>query len=319
MVEGWSEDSVHRWLAEAPAPDVLVGGAQHDAAVLRRVAGAPVLCADQCVVGVHAPDDVDPRRFGAKAVLRTASDLAAAAARPIAFTLALRAPADEPEGRVRGMIEGARDAARGLGAWLVAGDLACGPGPTGASVTALGSYDGDGAPPSRERAAAGQVLLVSGPLGGSLRSGRHLSINPRVEAGIEAHRGGATALMDVSDGLAWDLFRLARTAGVAIELDLDAVPVHPDARADAEADSTRSALERALHDGEDHELVATITPGAMAAGRAPGGWMAGGWVPVGRVTEGAGLRLVGADGRASDWRPGTGGWAHGARNEGGRG
>ena len=306
MGTGWTEDSVHRWLAEAPAPGALAGGAMHDAAVLHRLAGAPVLCTDQCVAGVHAAEDVDARRFGAKAVLRTASDLAAAAARPVAFTLALRAPREEPEDRIRGVIEGARAAARDLDAWLVAGDLASGPGPMGASVTALGSYGGEGPPPSRHRATAGQIVLVSGPLGGSLRSGRHLRIRPRIDAGVAAARAGAAALMDVSDGLAWDLFRLARTAGVAIELDLEAVPVHTDAVADAEADPARSALERALHDGEDHELIATIDPDALRA-RGP----LEGWTAVGRVTPGEGLRLRDAAGERTDWSPGAGGWRHG--------
>lgn len=306
----WTEDEVHRWLAEAPAPDVVVGGALHDAAVLARVSGAPVLCADQCVLGVHADEGVDPRAFGAKAVLRTASDLAAAAARPVAFTLALRAPADETAERLCGAIEGAREAARGLDAWLVGGDLTCAPGPLGASVTALGSFDGGGAPPSRDRAAPGQTVVVSGPLGGSLRSGRHLRIVPRVEAGIAAHHAGATALMDVSDGLAWDLFRLARTAGVGVELDVDAIPVHRDAASgDAAFDGgvasdPRAALDRALHDGEDHELLATIAPEAA-------GTLAG-WAPIGRVVAGAGLTLVDAAGAREAWEPGRGGWQHGA-------
>lgn len=312
MATGWTEDGVHRWLAAEPAPDVLVGGALHDAAVLRRADGAPVVCADQCITGVHAPADVDPRILGAKAVLRTASDLAAAAARPVAFTLALRAQEEESEARIRGVIEGARDAARTLGAWLVAGDLACAPGPLGASVTALGSYTGNGPPPSRERAAAGQVVFVSGPLGGSLRSGRHLRITPRIDAGIAAHRAGARALMDVSDGLAWDLFRLARTAGVAIELDLEAVPVHDDALDDAKAEPSRSALDRALHDGEDHELIATLAPGGPGEVATLDGWTA-----VGRVTRGAGLRLVDASGGAAPWEPGRGGWTHGASERGG--
>ncbi len=299
----WSEENLHRWLAEQAWPEGLAGARGHDAAVLPPLRARPVVCADQCVEGVHFTPDADRRAAGAKAVLRTLSDLAATAATPVAVTLAVRAPADWCEDDLRRVILGARGAAVAHGAELVAGDLSMAPGPAGLTVTALGVLESDATPVARSGAAAGQAVVVTGPLGGSLASGRHLAPAPRLAEGRALAAAGATAMMDVSDGLALDLFRMARASGVAIELEAAAIPIHPDAAQAAAADG-RSALAHALEDGEDHELLACLPGDSLGAG--PGA----AWTKVGVVVEGAGLWIVAPDGR-SQWRPGGGGWIHG--------
>jgi thiamine-monophosphate kinase len=103
--------------------------------------------------------------------------------------------------------------------------------------------------------------VLTGPVGGSLL-GRHLRIEPRFAAGRALFAAGARALMDVSDGLALDLSRLARASGLGIQLE--SVPIHADARRRARA-SGRPALEHALGDGEDHELIAGLPPRAARA------------------------------------------------------
>lgn len=293
----WSEDAVHRWLMALPDVHARAAGAMHDAATLHALDGAPVTCVDQCIEGVHFDGTAARRDAGAKAVLRALSDLAASAAEPRAVTLAVRADRRVSLCDVQDVILGAREAAEALGASLVAGDLACAPGPLGLTVTALGVLCAPWPPPERARAAPGETVVLSGPVGGSLRSGRHLAPVPRVAEGIELARAGASALMDVSDGLAWDLHRLARTAGVRIDLRLDSVPVHPDALGSADP------LHAALHDGEDHELIGTIEAGALEALRH-------GWASVGTVREGQGLVLVDGAGTERVWEPGSGGWEH---------
>jgi thiamine-monophosphate kinase len=295
----WSEDSLHRWLARTRAP--------HDAAVLRALRGRPVVCCDTCIEGVHFESSTAPRAAGGKAARRALSDLAATGARPRALLLALSAPPGASEARLRGLIEGVRAAARRAGADLVGGDLACHRGPVHLAVSALGEYEFAGRPPGRDRARAGDLVLLSGPVGGS-RLGRHLAFEPRFAEGSFLARAGAHALMDVSDGLAWDLYRLARAAGVAIELELVRVPLHRDARC-----AGGDALAYALHDGEDHELIACI---ALADWR----WCAARarrvfphLVVVGRVRRGAGLVLRDAHGKDRSWKPGEGGWSHGGR------
>jgi thiamine-monophosphate kinase len=250
----FDEARLHAWIATWARPAPLVGSSGHDAAVLAPTSGRPVYCTDQTVLGVHVEVDVAPRRFGAKAVARTISDLAATAARPHATLLALRAPKESSATWLRAVLDGARRRAEALGAPVVAGDLTCAPGPAQLSVTALGTLPGRRTPPGRDRARAGQVLVLTGPCGGS-RARRHLVIEPRLAAGEALWRAGATALMDVSDGLGLDADRLARASGV--RLVLERVPIHRDARAAARA-SGREPLDHALEDGEDHELLATL-------------------------------------------------------------
>ncbi len=304
----WSEDNLHRWLAEQPWPQGLSGSRGHDAAVLPELGGRPVICADQCVEGTHFTPEVDRQAAGAKAVLRTLSDLAATAAVPSAVTLAVRAPASWSEEDLRQVILGARAAAVAHGAELVAGDLSQAPGPAGLTVSALGYLEGGGLPVGRDRALRGQAVVVTGPLGGSLASGRHLRPVPRLPEGRALVRAGATAMMDVSDGLALDLFRMARASGVAIEVEASAVPVHPDAERAAAVDG-RPALAHAFHDGEDHELLACLPEEKLGTdGVAP-------WSRIGVVTEGSGLWISSPEGR-SPWRPGEGGWIHGGAPRG---
>ncbi len=299
---GWDEDRLHRWLARRPAARVVAGSPMHDAMVLRPLRGRTVACVDQTIEGVHAQADVAPARFGAKAAGRALSDLAATAASPRALLLALRAPAERDERWMRGVIGGVARAAERAGAELVGGARAAAPGRASATVTAFGAFMGTRRPPGRDRARPGQVVVLTGPVGGSVL-GRHLAIEPRFEASRRLFAARASALMDVSDGLALDLWRLARASGVRIELDLARVPVHRDARRLARS-SGRPALWHALHDGEDHELVATLPRVAAAAAERAGD------VVVGRVLRGEGLVLRERDGRALPWS-GDGGWIHG--------
>ncbi|MEM1449643.1 MAG: thiamine-phosphate kinase [Planctomycetota bacterium] len=309
MAGGWSEDRLHRWLAEQPWPRRLVGSRGHDAAVLLSPGERLATCVDQCIEGVHFVPEADPARAGGKAVLRTLSDLAATAARPVAVTLAVRAPAERDESWLREAIEGAQDAAARFDAELVAGDLAAAPGPAALVVSALGGVDVDREPVGRDRAVPGQSVFVTGPLGGSLASGRHLEPMPRIDEGQALARAGASALMDVSDGLALDLSRVARASGVRIEIDAALVPIHDDAQ-NAAAGSGREPLDHALHDGEDHELIATGPTSLAGRGRA---------ILIGRVVEGEGLALAHRD-EIREWSPSGGGWRHGgAIDHAGRG
>ena len=117
-------------------------------------------------------------------------------------------------------------------------------------------------------------------------------------------------MMDVSDGLAWDLFRLCRASGVMATLT--AVPVHRDAERAARSDG-ETALSHALHDGEDHELIATMTARDAAAALADSSSALSDLCLIGVISEGKGLmissQLTGAGDRM--WSPGDGGWRHG--------
>jgi thiamine-monophosphate kinase len=267
-----------------------------------------VLSVDHTVEGVHFLSSARAEAVGRKAAARAISDLAATAATPRGVWLALGAPSTRSERWMRAVITGVRGMAREHGADLLGGDLCAAAGPARLSVTALGEFESKSRPPGRDRARAGDVVVVTGALGGSLL-GRHLRIVPRVAEGRWLFEHGARAMMDVSDGLAWDLFRLARASHVAIDLSLDGVPVHTDAVRRART-TQRTPLWHALHDGEDHELVATL-PSRMlprllssAKRRCPG------FAVIGRVRAGAGLFLCDASSRRR-WSVREGGYRHG--------
>jgi thiamine-monophosphate kinase len=251
---GWSESRIHRWLLETHRPKGLAAKFGHDAATLSRDLIRPVLCIDQCIEGVHFDRGTSGRLAGTKAAARAMSDLAASAAIPRALLFSASFPADTKEDFIRSAIRAVAECARQFHCELVGGDLACAPGPIVFSVAALGELGSGGRPPSRDRVRAGDLLLLSGPVGGS-RLGRHLRIRPRIKEGRWLWQNGARAMTDLSDGLARDVARLADRSGVAI--DIEQVAIHRDARRAARA-SGRTALEHALYDGEDHELVIAL-------------------------------------------------------------
>ena len=291
----WAEDRIHRHLARLDARFDVRGTRGHDAAVLD-LRGRAAVCVDQTIEGVHFRPDADPRLVGRKAAARALSDLAATAARPRAILVALSAPPTRDSKWIEAVLAGARSMARECGADLVGGDLASARGRAAVSVAAFGLFEAQGRPPGRDRARPGQWVVLTGPVGGGA-AGRHLRFRPRIEEGIALRQAGATAMMDTTDGLAFDLFRLARASKVRVDLELDAVPVHRDAR----------SLERALADGEDYELVATLDGAALDRARRS--------IPrlrvVGRVRAGSGLWIVDASGRTRRWKRSEGGYEHG--------
>ncbi len=320
----WNEERLHQWMAGvlAPrsgppgspgtsertgrggsAPGVLLSFGD-DAALLRALRGRPVVCLDQTVAGVHFDDGASPAKVGRKAAARVLSDLAASAARPRALLLGLALEDERTEPWVRAVVRAVQACAREFGAELAGGDLARSPGTTVLSVAGLGDEDGV-RPPGRAGARPGDAVVLSGPTGGS-RLGRHLRIEPRVELGRWLAERGATAMMDVSDGLARDASRLARRSGVRLELDI--VPVHRDARRAARLDG-RSPEEHALHDGEDHELIATLPAASVAATLRAARRKFASLRVIGSVAAGRGLWLPGERGPVR-W-DGTGGWVHG--------
>ena len=258
------------------------------------------------MLSVHFESDLAAKRVGGKAASRALSDLAATAATPRALLLSLSAPPDTPEAWMRAAIKGVIDVGGADGAALVGGDLACAPGPRTLSVTAVGELAGRRAAPGRARARVGQALLLTGPVGGS-RLGRHARFRARSAEGRWLFEQGATAMMDVSDGLAWDLYRLARASGVRIQLD--EVPVHRDALRLAKQDG-KSARWHALHDGEDHELLATVPRARVARIMEQAGHSYPGLRVVGRVCEGSGLEIGEEHGYVT-W-DNRGGWRHGS-------
>lgn len=207
-----------------------------------------------------------------KAVRKNVSDLAAMGARPTSIFAGVALPAAIDEIQARALLVGLTGEARRLGCPIVGGDTKRSSGPLILALTVLGKMEGR-RPVSRGAAVAGDLLFVTGPLGGA-SAGRHLTPPIRVEVGIAlAEQGAVHAMIDLSDGLSQDLAKLCAASGVGAVIEADRVPVHNDvlglvgSRVGQSADPALdpAALDHALHDGEDFELLFAMP--AHAAGR----------------------------------------------------
>jgi thiamine-monophosphate kinase len=181
------------------------------------------------------------------------------AARPVAAVAAVALPRKSAVEVVRGLHAGMAEVASQFGVALVGGDTNAWDGPLVVCVTLLGETVGRGVV-TRSGAKAGDVIFVTGPLGGSLL-GRHLRPTPRVAEALALNEAIALhALIDISDGLAADLGHiLDESGGLGALLEEAAIPVHPDAVEMSRLDG-RPTIDHAMNDGEDFELCVVIGP-----------------------------------------------------------
>jgi thiamine-monophosphate kinase len=261
----------------APAPAALLGPGD-DTAVVAAPDGRVVATTDTLVEGRDFRRDWSSAAdVGWKAAAQNLADVAAMGAVPTALLVALVAPPDLPVAWAEGLADGLSAGCLGTGAGVVGGDLSSGDAVV-VSITALGDLQGRPAV-LRSGARPGDVVAVAGVLGRSagglalLVAGRpeldpglveaHRRPRPPYAAGPDAARAGATAMLDVSDGLLRDLARVARASGVAVDLDGAELAAH--------LEPLRAAADRVgadpwqwlLGGGEDHALAATF-PASVA-------------------------------------------------------
>jgi thiamine-monophosphate kinase len=283
-----------RWLRDRlPAHPNLVLGPGDDAAILRLGQGA------ECVLTVdllteHVDFDlaqVDAARVGRKALAVNLSDLAAMAAKPVGAVVALALPRHDALPLAKQLYEGLIPLAQQFQVAIAGGDTNTWDGPLVISVTLVGEVSPAG-PLVRSGARPGDNIVVTGRFGGSIL-GHHLDFEPRVnEALWLANHYPLHAGIDCSDGLSLDLWRVAEESGCGAELDCQAIPLADAAfkLAATEHDGT-TALDHALGDGEDFELILAVPPQAAAeiVKRQP---LTSGVTCIGRFVEEKGLWLV---------------------------
>lgn len=298
--------------ADLPAaPEVLLGPG--DDAALLGIKGPVLTSVDVLVEGVHFRRDWSSATdVGRKAVAVNVADIEAMGGRAVAVLVALSAPADLPAAWALGFADGIRSEGERAAVALAGGDV------TGArdvtvSVTVLGGLDGR-SPVRRSGAGPDQVVAMVGRTGWAaagaavlqrgFRSPRAVVEAQRVPEvpygqGRVAAEAGATAMIDVSDGLLADLGHVARSSGVVVDLDPEAFEV-PDVLQAVAAATGKSAMALLLAGGEDHALAACF-PDAAAV---PAGWRVIGRTRAAAADEPPGVLVAGAV-----WE-GPAGWDH---------
>jgi thiamine-monophosphate kinase len=293
-----------------PAPLLGIGD---DAAVVSAPDGRVVATTDLLVEGRHFRRDWSgPQDVGVKAAAQNLADVAAMGAVPTALLVGLATPGDVPAAWALDLMRGLVAECGRAGAALAGGDV------TSADqimlgITALGDLQGR-APVTRAGARPGDVIALAGTAGWSaaglalLTAGAadpapdelagliavHRRPRPPYPAGPQAARLGATAMIDISDGLVQDLGHIAAASGVAIDIDPAALPAVAPLRA-AAAELGTDWRAWALAGGEDHALAA-----AFPAGTA----LPAGWTVIGAVRAGSGVLVDSAP------YDGPGGWKH---------
>lgn len=212
-----------------------------------------LLKSDPVIEGVHFAASDPAGAVGHKALARVLSDLAAMGGEPLWVLVDLVAPASLGLARVEGLYRGMARLARRQGIAIVGGDTAQGT-TLELHVFAVGRVP-RGTAVLRSGARRGDALYVTGTLGGS-RAGRHLRFDPRLAEGRWLReQGWVTAMLDISDGLATDVRRLAGASGLGAVLEAAHIPLSAPAR---KRRDSLTPLEHALTDGEDFELLFTV-------------------------------------------------------------
>lgn len=249
----------------------VVEGIGDDAAVLQAGGQTILWTADMLIEGVHFRLDwIDARSLGWKSLAVNLSDIAAMGGEPIGALLSMALPPDHTADWLGELMAGFTECARAYRTPLLGGDTNRAERVV-IDVSVLGVVSGS--PLLRRGAQAGDLILVSGALGGSragleaLQAGKgelvdltpHFRPTPRLEVGSLARTLGATAMMDLSDGLAADLPKLLRAANKGAIIRRAAIPVHDAALRWAQTRDLDPAL-FAIAGGEDYELLMTVPP-----------------------------------------------------------
>lgn len=278
-------------------------GIGDDAALVRTVTSGCLVTVDMLMEGtdfIFPP--ATPQSAGRKSLAVNLSDVAAMGGIPTAAFVSLALPKCRGAEFAGEFQAGIRELADEFDVVIAGGDTNAWGGPLVVSITVLGEA-GVRPPVRRSGARVGDWIFVSGACGGSIH-GRHLTFTPRVReaqtllAAVDLH-----AMIDVSDGLAADLHHILDESDVGAVVEAAAIPIHPDTG----LDPLRDPLQQALGDGEDFELIFTVSPedGRRLLSHNPLS------IPlsrIGEVTAGRQVLIRDADGRQTTLP--RAGWQH---------
>ena len=231
------------------SPASVLTGPGDDCAVIQNKLNEPVtlLKADSVVEGIHFLSGEQMRRVGWKAICRAVSDIAAMGGCPLHALIAIAAKAETPLQTLADFYSGISSAAKTYNLAVVGGETVRTTGPLVCSIFLTGTVAANHCI-LRSGGRPGDVLLVTGKLGGSFASGRHLDFTPRLAEGqwLAKHEG-THAMMDLSDGLAVDALRLATASQCGLNIDMELIPRNEGC-----------GVSQAVGDGEDFELLMAV-------------------------------------------------------------
>jgi thiamine-monophosphate kinase len=296
----------------SPGGERVLRGIGDDAAVVRPAGAVIVTSVDAIVEGVHfTRETFSPRAIGHKAAASALSDLAAMGARPGELYIAAGVPHDFDDEQFDELAAGIEAVAVSVGATVCGGDLSAA-AELWLSVTVVGYADSESEVVGRDGARPGDVIAVTGRLGGSAAGlaainglavegagaliARHLAPTPQFAAGRALAAVGATAMIDVSDGLGRDAGQIAAISGCALEIELPRLPL-ADGVVVAAAQLGREPQKFAAESGEEYELLCTLPSGAVAATAAAVAATGNELAVIGQALPGNGVRFLGLDGR----------------------
>ncbi len=296
-----------------PSPGARVRLGSGDDAAITVPGGATATSVDALVEGVHfRRDHATLAQIGHKALATALSDLAAMGAEPGEAYVALGLPADLDEEGCMELLDGIASLAAETGTTLAGGDVTRAAelilavtvvghaAEADALLTRAGTRPGDVLAVTGELGggAAGHLLLTRPELGAGLPEGtqealreRQLRPQPRLGAGHALRGAGATAAIDVSDGLGGDARHLAERSGVGLRIEASALPLAPGLAEVAEL-AGRDRLELAVSGGEDYELLAALPADRFEeAARAVEGVEGAALKRIGEVVAGSGVEI----------------------------
>ena len=285
-------------------------GVGDDAALFSPAPGTQLaVSTDMLVAGTHFLPDTDPRDLGWKTLAVNVSDIAAMGGRPRWALLALALPAADGDW-IAAFAQGLFECADTFGVDLIGGDTTR--GPLNLCVTIFGEVP-EGTAITRSGARSGDEVWITGQPGraalGLAHLQGHIALSatcadeciaalqrpqPRTEAGL-ALRGLASAMLDVSDGLAGDLRHILERSGVGAEIEVKALPLEELLALGAGIDDARRCC---LSGGDDYELLFTAPVARRDTIASLAVELGLTMTRIGRITDNPGLRIVEADGRA---------------------
>jgi len=225
-------------------PDV-IKGIGDDAAVLTFPTNEfyQLVTVDTIVEGTHFTSDTSPEKIGWKAMAVNISDIAAMGGIPDYAVISSALPKNLPIYFLKKLISGINSAAEKFNVAVVGGDTV-GSDVLSITITLFGKVEKQFLC-TRDAAKPGNIIAVTGSLGGSFKTNKHLTFIPRVkEARWLVKNAKPTAMMDLSDGLAMDVSRIAKASNISVKLFSDKIPV-----------TDGFSVDNALNDGEDFELL----------------------------------------------------------------